>query len=260
MTDPTPVATLPTPVVELRGDIGPDLADYARQKAAHVLAALGRPVDRVHLHVLHHRDPAREHPVRASVTVDVAGRRVHAHVTADHPREAVDLLLDRMRRRVLRARPNRRRPHRRRRASVDARITRREVVEAVPYDVEEAVAFLVDLGQRVHLFRDRATGRPAVVDRGGPTGLRVTHLAGPPSTDPPAGVTVAASSPRRMRTGRAVDQLTLAGLDRLFFRDPGHGARLLRRDPDGGLVLVELADGGPADPGPLAPRERDPEP
>ena len=50
--------------------------------------------------IVRHDSPARERPVLSSAHVDVAGRRLHAHVVAAEPREAVDLLVDRLRRQV----------------------------------------------------------------------------------------------------------------------------------------------------------------
>lgn len=90
----------PDPVVELRGRIAPDLADYVRHKIGAVLAHTRRAALHVHVRVVRHADPARERPVSARGLVDLAGRPLYAHVDATTPREAVDLLLDRLDRRI----------------------------------------------------------------------------------------------------------------------------------------------------------------
>ncbi|NMH97564.1 hypothetical protein [Pseudonocardia acidicola] len=52
------------PVVQLRAGIAGDLAPYARDEVAAVLAHAGRPVLRVHVRVIRHGDPARGHSGR----------------------------------------------------------------------------------------------------------------------------------------------------------------------------------------------------
>lgn len=251
---------VPPPVVELRGQIGPDLAPYAQEVVAHVLASLGRPVLGTKLRVVRHADPARARPVTASVLVDLGHGHVHAHVTAAHPREAVDLLADRLRRRVLDARRGRPRPGPRPAAPHPAAIVRRDVVQAAPVPVAEAAAILVDLDQVVHLFLDRATGAPAVVYRGGPTGLRVAFRDGPEHAEVPADLTCSAAPARRLSVEHAVEHLALSGLPFLFFVDPDADGRLLHHG-EGGAVLVDVvagtdrpAESGPTEPGAGAPQ------
>jgi ribosome-associated translation inhibitor RaiA len=78
-------------------------------------ARAGRPVDPVreaataaraplhaHVRVVRHADPARERPVTAPASVQLAGTPVHVHVEAANPREAADLLVDRLDRRIAR--------------------------------------------------------------------------------------------------------------------------------------------------------------
>ncbi|MBW0099145.1 hypothetical protein I4I73_24430 [Pseudonocardia sp. KRD-184] len=65
-----------------------------------MLAHTRRAALHVHVRVVRHADPARERPVSARGLVDLAGRPLYAHVDATTPREAVDLLLDRLDRRI----------------------------------------------------------------------------------------------------------------------------------------------------------------
>jgi hypothetical protein len=258
--DPRP-SLVPPPVVELRGQIGADLAPYAQGLVRHVLAALGRPVLGARIRVVRHADPARERPVSASVLVDLGHGHVHAHVTAQHPREAVDLLADRLRRQVREARRGRPRSTPRPAAlQHPASIVRRDLVQAVPVPVAEAAAILVDLDQDVHLFFERATGAPAVVYRGGPTGLRVAFRDGPEHADVPAALSCSAGPARRLSVEHAVEHLALSGLPFLFFVDP-HGDGRLLHHAEGGAVLVDVTAGTdrPAGSGPTEREAGDPQ-
>lgn len=98
-TAPT-LRTGPDPVVELRGGIAPDLVAYVRRKVEVVLGHTRRAALHVHVRVVRHADPARDRPVSARALIDLAGRPLHVHVEATTPREAVDLLLDRLDRRI----------------------------------------------------------------------------------------------------------------------------------------------------------------
>lgn len=262
--DPRPLL-VPPPVVELRGQIAPDVAPYARGVVTRVLESLGRPVTGVRVHVVRHPDPARERPVTASVHVDGGRTHVHAHVTADHPREALDLLADRLRRRVLNTRREPRRSSIRGGGEAPSpSIVRRDVVEAVPVPVVEAAAILVDLEQDVHLFLDRVTGVPAVVYRAGPTGLRAAFPDGPGGAVLPAGVTCSPGPARRLSVEQAAEHLALSGLPFLFFVDPRGDARLLHRDTGGAAVLLDIeppwrGTDRPVGPGPSEHQVRAPE-
>ena len=105
------MAPSPDTVVELRGGIADDLVDYTRLKVGAVLARTGRPVHRSRVRVIRHSDPARERPVEAQAHVDLGGRPVVVHVDATKPREAVDLLVDRLAHRLEKAVPERHHKH-----------------------------------------------------------------------------------------------------------------------------------------------------
>jgi ribosome-associated translation inhibitor RaiA len=105
----TPVA-LPAPlaVVELSGSIAPDLVEYVQHKIAAVLAHTGRAALHTHVRVVRHPDPARERPVTARVSVQLAGVALHAHADGVTAREAADLLVDRLDQRIARVSRTRR--------------------------------------------------------------------------------------------------------------------------------------------------------
>jgi ribosome-associated translation inhibitor RaiA len=95
-------------VVELGGRIADDLVDYLRDRISTVLGHTGRPALHAHVRVVRHEDPARERPVTARASVQLAGATVHVHADATTPREAADLLLDRLDQRIARIKRTRR--------------------------------------------------------------------------------------------------------------------------------------------------------
>jgi len=98
---PTDLLPLPA-VVELSGGIAPDLTEYLQQKMAGVLAHAARAPLHAHVRVVKHADPARERPVTARASVQLASVTVHVHADAVTAREAADLLVDRLARRIAR--------------------------------------------------------------------------------------------------------------------------------------------------------------
>ncbi|PVZ06346.1 hypothetical protein [Actinomycetospora cinnamomea] len=250
MTPGAPASRVPPPVIELRGRIATDLAEYAHAKVLHALDHGVDPTGPARIRVVRHDDPAREHPVVASAHVDLAGGRLHAHVVADAPREAVDLLVDRLRRQVLDAHARRRprRPARPDDGGTDTGIARHDVVQAVPTSVADAVAIMEGRREAFHLFVERTTRRRAVAYRGGPTGRRVALDDGSaPALPPPDGVTTSGRPARVSGPERAVEHLRLAALPFLFFHDPGAGrARVVHLDERGRAVLVDV-DAGAAE-------------
>ena len=81
---PTALPDLPA-VVELSGNIAPDLVEYVQRKIALVLAHTGRVALHAHARVVRHADPARARPVTARASVRLAGVAVHAHADGATP-------------------------------------------------------------------------------------------------------------------------------------------------------------------------------
>jgi ribosome-associated translation inhibitor RaiA len=104
---PTALPALPA-VVELSGRIAADLADHIQRKIAVVLGHTGRVALHAHVRVVRHEDPARDRPVTARASVQLAGVTVHAHADAATALEAADLLLDRLDHRIARVSRTRR--------------------------------------------------------------------------------------------------------------------------------------------------------
>jgi ribosome-associated translation inhibitor RaiA len=107
MTDPSttgPAAGRPTTIVQLpdhpTGSWAEDLVDHAVEKIDAALARTGRPVLHSRLRILRHRDPARDCPVVARLSVDLGGHVLHVHTEAATARAAVDAVVDRLARRI----------------------------------------------------------------------------------------------------------------------------------------------------------------
>jgi hypothetical protein len=98
-----PSARPPFPaVVELAGRVAPDLVAYVQQKIGTVLGHTGRAALAARVRIVRHEDPARERPVAARASVNLAGATVHARAEAGTAREAADLLIERLDQRIAR--------------------------------------------------------------------------------------------------------------------------------------------------------------
>ena len=248
----------PDTVVELRGGVAEDLVDYARRKVASALAHTGRPVLHSRVRVTRHGDPARERPVVAQVNIDLNGRPVRVQVEATTPREAVDLLVDRLTHRLervggswearrgktfeaephewhrdLSSTPRRSYYHR---PPDERRIVQHKTVDPLPCSVDEAVVEMADLDHDFHLFVEVGRGVDSLVYRAGPTGIRLAQIDGRAGEVVPGDVraTVSTVSPPLLDTAEAVDRLRLTGLPFLFYLDGDHGR---------GAVLYHRYDG-----------------
>lgn len=226
---------VPTTVsVVVRGDVSDDAVAYAREKLARVAAHVGAPVPFARLRLTRLTDPAVDRPVLADVALDVRGEIVRAHVRGRHPREAADLLEERLRDRL-----THRAQHRKGRRHAappgghnpgDAATRPPDDLAVVPHaafamfdeTAEEAAEDLDALGYRFHLFRDLASGSDALIER----------------VDHGHRVTLAVSAPR-MRVSDAVERLAATGEAFVFFREEAtrRGNVLYRRD-DGQFGLL----------------------
>ena len=202
----------------------------------------------------------------AEATIDVDGRPVRAHEAATTVPEAVDLLVDRLRRRIKRHEERRHQlPERRRARDADSwhhgdpptvrpeyldvpfderDVRRHKTLAMEPMRIEEAVFDLDLLGHSFYLFVDEASGADAVVSWDG------DHIALQGSGELPAseieqqrldGVVVSASAPPVLDPLDAKEHLEASGDDWLFHVAPGsrRGQVLYRRyDGHYGLVIA----------------------
>lgn len=246
MTDRVVTQLVPQAVVELRGEIAPDLTDYARQKVAGVLRHTGRAVLHVHIQVERHRDPARERPVTARATVDLDGTPVSVHVEATKPRDAVDQLVERLDHRLERV-SRARHPRRGRPAPAPAHpagereIVRHTTISPQRCSIDDAVAEMDDQDLDFHLFVEESSGQDAVVYRDGPATLRLAQIGGGTGAIGPHTVdlTVSPHPAPLLDTAEAVNRLEMAGLPFVFYLDGDHGRANVvyhRHDGDYGLI------------------------
>lgn len=209
-------------------------------------------------------DPALERPAVAKATLDVSGRIVRAHVAAAEMTEAVDLLADRLRGRLLelsereeadRRGPGSTAPGRWRHGSLptarpgwfprpreERELVRRKTFTPEPVSVEEAAWEMRMLDHDFHLFTDAGTGGESVLFAGEDGGLRLRRAS--PSGEPAAAPAVAVDPAPvpTLSVDEALEALEVAGEPFLFFveRGRGRGAVAYRRY-DGHCGLVAAA-------------------
>jgi len=258
MSDRVVTQLVPQAVVELRGEIAPDLSEYAKQKVAGVLRHTGRAVLHVHIQVERHRDPARERPVTAQANVDLDGTPVSVHVAATKPRDAVDQLVERLDHRlerVTRARhPRRERPdtrdgteprtdaHGPHHPAAEREIVRHTTISPQRCSIDDAVAEMDDQDLDFHLFVEDSSGQDAVVYRDGPATLRLAQIRGGPSAIGPHTVhlTVGPHPAPLLDTAEAVNRMEMAGLPFVFYLDGDHGrANVIYHRYDGHYGLID---------------------
>jgi ribosome-associated translation inhibitor RaiA len=87
--------------VQVTADPTPHLAEYAERRVREVFRYAHGPVLHARVRVARHPDPALDRPVIAQANLDVDGRWVRAQIAAASAQEAVDLLHDRLRHRLL---------------------------------------------------------------------------------------------------------------------------------------------------------------
>jgi ribosome-associated translation inhibitor RaiA len=248
--------------VTLRGHVPARMRDYAVEKIGHVAAHTRAPVHTIHVVLDLVADPARERRSLAEAVIDVDGTPVRAHVAADQPDEAVDLLADRLRGRLDELADRFRTRHRRwvdeasghqwrhgdlptvraeyfPRPIEEREILRRTTFVADPMSLDEAALDMDLLGHDFYLFTEIETGHHAMIRRlaDGRYGLR-----GDPADAVPVGtvVPVVLEGPAESLTPeQAVEHLDTGGDPFVFYIEPtsGRGCVLYRRH-DGHYGLI----------------------
>ncbi|WP_354637273.1 hypothetical protein [Kitasatospora camelliae] len=87
---------MPTIEVEVRGEMPPDSAEYARTMVLAVARHARESVLSARVRLTQGRDPKAERSVVARATMDVNGRPARARVAAETTHEAIDLLRNRL--------------------------------------------------------------------------------------------------------------------------------------------------------------------
>lgn len=243
----------------VRGDIPADAVEYGSEKLAGALRVVpGRTLgatlvfDRI-------ENPSVARPFVVEASVDVGGMPVRAQVAASTAREAVDLLVERLRRRLdriedrmearhrwlsvdngewRRGAPRAARPEYFPRPPEERRVVRRKSFAVAPMTVDEAAFDMDLLDHAFYLFVDERTGRDVVVHRvDGGYGL----IGG--RADSVAGATVPVHvepDPPTLDEAAALERLDAGNEDFVFFIDAATGrGRVVYRRYDGDYGVIE---------------------
>lgn len=233
--------------VVVRGELPQSVVEYARDKITSLSEHLAGRILHTRIRLTHQPDPAVERPVRAQANLDVDGRLVRAQVAGATGHEAVDLLVDRLRQRLVRVaqhweavrgRRTSAEPHEWRhgdepshhppyypRAVEERQIIRHKSFSPPRVNPAEAAREMDQMDYDFHLFTEAQTGLDAIVYRGGPTGYRLARLASGPrwlglSSVP---MTLSPRPAPRLTTAEARQRLEAAGLPFVFFADANNG-------------------------------------
>jgi ribosomal subunit interface protein len=247
--------------VSHHGDIDQRLTESLIHKVERAAAHYREDVRRIEVRLTFEANQSRHRPASVEVTLDVDGSPVRAHVAAATMAEAVDLVIDRLTRRLDRhgARRRRRavrhhagdhgdgerRPEYRSIPSDERETRRRKTFLMSPITVEEAIFDLDQVGHDFYLFVEEESGRDAVVSRiadfdgtGPGYELRAIEPASiGRSADIPGLIVVPLPAPV-LDPVEAQEYLETSGEKFLFHRSPdGRGQVLYRRyDGHNGLI------------------------
>ena len=247
--------------VSTRGAISDGQRDQARDKIARLVRLCREPVRVAQVRLVVQAGPARDRPAEVEAVLDIDGKVARAHVAAATVTEAIDLVVDRLRRRIERLEDRRHRMPERRAAasgtnwrhgelstqrpeystrSVDEReVVRRKSFALEPLSLEEAIFDLDALAHDFYLFREETTMRDCVLSYDA-DGLELAH------PDDAAPDVSGLSVPLRLRPIAAVqlteadarERLDVGGERFVFFvsaNDRGN-VMYLRRDGNYGLI------------------------
>lgn len=253
-------------VVTVRGEVGADMVEYARQRVGHLTDRLVEPLLAAYVKLELSADPARERPAVARVQLDLNGSFVGAHVAAAGMPEAVDLLqrrladqLEHRERRfdaLRRSTPGRASPgewqhgdrSNTRPAVFDRPVEDRELVRHKAFlpdgqTFEEAIFDMDQLDYTFYLFQDLGTGSDSLMEKGEGASYRLRRLqVGPPPASDVYDVELDDRPVPRLGVGEAIEQLNTSGMPFVFFasESSGRGSVVYRRyDGHYGLITLD---------------------
>jgi ribosomal subunit interface protein len=251
--------------ITTRGQVPDRAREYAGEKVARAAASSRGPVVSVEVILTQGTNPAHERPATAEATIDLNGRRVRAHVAAPDMFEAIDILDDRLCRRLRRyeqrlhhdgrARHDigshppgewrhhdlpTQRPEYYPRPYDERDLVRTKVFALAPVTIEEAAFDLELSGHDFYIFTELESGADAVVyyRDDGRIGLQLPEgiTAGPGIAA--ADVDVVPPAPL-LSTHDAIERLEVSGEQFVFFirSETGRGGVLYHRyDGHWGLI------------------------
>lgn len=245
--------------VSHKGDVRTRSIDMAVKKIRHVVERCREPVERIELRLILEPNPARDRPAIAEATVDIQGAAIRAHVAAVTVDESIDLLTERLKRRIQRHEEQRHRISERRRTGdsgpgewrhgdlptdrpeyIDVPFDEREVRRQKAFDLppmsrDEATFDLEQLGHDFYLFVDEAKGCDAIVHHGAEGDVELVRA------DPETGATP------ELSLTEAKEHLEASGDPYVFYREAGSArGNVLYRRYDGHYGLVTPADAAEA--------------
>jgi ribosomal subunit interface protein len=247
--------------VSSRGAVSDAQRDQARDKIARLVRLCREPVLMAQVRLVVENGPGRNRPAEVEAVLDIDGKIARAHVAAATVTEAIDLVVDRLRRRISRLEDRRHRMPERRAASngsswrhgevpaqrpeystrsIDERdVVRRKSFALEPLSLDEAAFDLDALAHDFYLFREQTTMRDCVLSYDA-DGLELLH---PDDVTPDV---AALAVPVRLRPVAAVELSEAEARERL---DVGHerfvfflsstnrgNVMYLRRDGHYGLI------------------------
>lgn len=254
------VSTDPTIEISHRGDIRPRTVDAAVDKISQLTSHHGDPVSHIEIRLVLESDPARERPALAEATFVSKGTPVRAHMAGSTVEEAVDLLTDRLRRRLNRVEERRRhvaerhrtdssswrhgdlpmdRPEYRELPFDEREVSRHKTFAMTPMSIDEAAFDLDQLGHDFYLFVDLESGNDCVVQHNSDGGVEVAGAGAEIETF--NGVVASAVVPPTLTLAEAKEHLEATGDRHVFYLsgDPARGHVLYRRyDGHYGLVTA----------------------
>ncbi len=253
--------SIPDVDVQTRGDVPADATGYARLRIAVLARHTHEPILHARVRLTMAGDPAVARPAIAQASLDLDGRLVRAHVAAKTMLEAIDMLHDRLRRRLERMAEHwearrgglpvtgdhewrhgdepSRRPDYYPRPSAEREIVRHKSFTFAVETAEEAAVEMDTMDYEFHLFTEVETGLDCVIYRGGPTGYRLAYTAIGQAQQAAARLSVSPHPAPRLHLAEAVERLELTGWPFVFFVDAecGRGNVLYHRyDGHYGLI------------------------
>lgn len=220
--------------VSSRGAVSDAQRDHAREKITRLVRLCREPVRMAQVRLIVEAGSGRARPAEVEALLDIDGKVARAHVAAATINEAIDLVIDRLRRRVERLEDRRHRLPERRAATNEARgrhaelpvqrpefsprsvdereVVRRKTFALEPLSLDEAAFDLDALAHDFYLFREQTTMRDCVLSFGS-DGFELTH---PDDVTPDVS---AIAVPVRLRPVAAVELTESEARERL---DVGH--------------------------------------
>lgn len=247
-----------------KGQVSDGSAARARDKIARLADRCREPVHHIDVRLVLEPDPARERPAEAEAMLNVDGTPIRGHVAATRIDEAVDLLVERLERRLERYESRRHRIGTRRntgdsgehqwrhgdlptqrpeyfpRPAEDREIVRRKTFALEPLSIDEAAFDLDELGHDFYLFTEAGTGTEAVITYADDGRLELLH-PDPARVDlsgVAAPVEFRAAGVPQLSIDEAEEWLDVGAAIFVFFQNEDGRGQLLYRRYDGHYGLI----------------------